>query len=97
MLFMCHGLLTVITETKMHKQMKLGIRSSVLACLTALILGISNQTLAGDDHASEAAAHDKDMNFRIVTDVTPSIRDDGESTADHSKFEGLQQDFATGP
>lgn len=80
---------------KMHKQVKLDIRSSVLICLTALTLGISNQTSASDEHHSEAG-DDKDMNFRIVTDNAPSIRDDGESTADHGKFESLEGPFENG-
>ncbi|MES9835504.1 MAG: tetrathionate reductase family octaheme c-type cytochrome [Candidatus Thiodiazotropha sp.] len=79
----------------MHKQVKLDIRSSVLICLTALTLGISNQTSASDEHHSEAG-DDKDMNFRIVTDNAPSIRDDGESTADHGKFESLEGPFENG-
>ncbi|PVV10622.1 MAG: cytochrome C [gamma proteobacterium symbiont of Ctena orbiculata] len=37
------------------------------------------------------------MNFRIVTDNSPSIRDDGESTADHGKFESLEGPFVNGP
>ncbi|MFC1325552.1 MAG: tetrathionate reductase family octaheme c-type cytochrome [gamma proteobacterium symbiont of Ctena orbiculata] len=36
------------------------------------------------------------MNFRIVTDNAPSIRDDGESTADHGKFESLEGPFENG-
>ncbi|MEW8605468.1 MAG: tetrathionate reductase family octaheme c-type cytochrome [Candidatus Thiodiazotropha sp.] len=79
----------------MHKQVKLDIRSSVLICLTALTLGISNQTSASDEHHSEAG-DDNDMNFRIVTDNAPSIRDDGESTADHGKFESLEGPFENG-
>ncbi|MCU7816704.1 MAG: tetrathionate reductase family octaheme c-type cytochrome [Candidatus Thiodiazotropha sp. (ex Rostrolucina anterorostrata)] len=37
------------------------------------------------------------MNFRVVVDSKPSIRDDGESTADHSKFEILKGPFESGP
>ncbi len=82
---------------KMHKQHSLVIKSSILACLYALILGISNQLLASTDHESGTAPADSNMNFRIVTDTKPSIRDDGESTADHSKFESLQGPFENGP
>jgi octaheme c-type cytochrome (tetrathionate reductase family) len=82
---------------KIHKQSKLGISSSILVCLTAFLLGISNQTLADTEHTAGTGAIDKDMNFRIVTDLTPSIRDDGESTADHSKFESLEGPFENGP
>jgi len=81
----------------MHKQQRLGIRPGVLACLAALILGISNQLTASTEHESGAAPADSNMNFRIVTDTTPSIRDDGESTADHTKFEALQGPFESGP
>ncbi|MES9972592.1 MAG: tetrathionate reductase family octaheme c-type cytochrome [Candidatus Thiodiazotropha sp.] len=80
----------------MHKQTKPGIRSSVLVCLIALTLGIFSQALAADEQHAKAG-HDKDMNFRIVTDNTPSIRDDGESTADHGKFESLEGPFESGP
>ncbi len=82
---------------KMHKQPSLGIKPGILACLTAFLLGISNQLLAGTEHESAAAHVDQDMNFRIVTDTTPSIRDDGESTADHTKFDALQGPFESGP
>ncbi|MBT3028291.1 MAG: tetrathionate reductase family octaheme c-type cytochrome [Candidatus Thiodiazotropha sp. (ex Ctena orbiculata)] len=81
----------------MHKRQKLGIRSSVLICATLLALGISNQPLASVEHPADGTTHDKDMNFRIVTDTSPSIRDDGESTADHSKFEILEGPFENGP
>ncbi|MBT2969767.1 MAG: tetrathionate reductase family octaheme c-type cytochrome [Candidatus Thiodiazotropha sp. (ex Ctena orbiculata)] len=81
----------------MHKRQKLGIRSSVLICATLLALGISNQPLASVEHPADGTTHDTDMNFRIVTDTSPSIRDDGESTADHSKFEILEGPFENGP
>jgi octaheme c-type cytochrome (tetrathionate reductase family) len=82
---------------KMHKQSKLDINSSILVCLMTFLLGIFNQALADTEHTVDTGAHDKDMNFRIVTDTTPSIRDDGESTADHGKFESLEGPFASGP
>ncbi len=81
----------------MHKQPRLGISPGILACLTALILGISNQLTASTEHESSAAHADANMNFRVVTDTTPSIRDDGESTADHTKFDSLQGPFESGP
>ncbi len=81
----------------MHKQSGLGIRTSILVCLTAFSLGISNQSLAATDHTTGSGPHDKNMNFRIVTDTAPSIRDDGESTADHAKFEILEGPFESGP
>ena len=59
----------------------------------ALMLGLSTQSLAD----TEPPSVDSDMNFRIVTDTSPSIRDDGESTADHSKFESLEGPFESGP
>jgi octaheme c-type cytochrome (tetrathionate reductase family) len=82
---------------KMHKQTKLGINTSIWVCLTAFLLGISNQTLSDTDPGAHPAPQDKNMNFRIVTDLSPSIRDDGESTADHSKFESLEGPFESGP
>ena len=63
--------------------------------LTGLLL-TAFSIQASDEH-TEKAAVDSDMNFRIVTDTKPSIRDDGESTADHSKFEVLQGPFEDGP
>jgi octaheme c-type cytochrome (tetrathionate reductase family) len=63
----------------------------------ALILGISNQLLAETAHPPGHESVDSNMNFRIVTDTSPSIRDDGESTADHSKFESLEGPFENGP
>lgn len=75
----------------------LGKKATIPACLSALILGIPNHIQAGTDHSVEAATADKNMHFRIVTDVTPSIRDDGESTADHKKFESLEGPFESGP
>ncbi|MGD9164008.1 MAG: hypothetical protein PVF13_04540, partial [Chromatiales bacterium] len=62
-----------------------------------MILGISNQAQAGAEHTTDTESNDKNMNFRIVTDTTPSIRDDGESTADHSKYESLEGPFENGP
>ncbi|MET0066423.1 MAG: tetrathionate reductase family octaheme c-type cytochrome [Candidatus Thiodiazotropha sp.] len=79
----------------MHKQHILAGMAGIRVSLWALLLVFSNTV-----HPSgEPAAHglDQDMNFRIVTDTTPSIRDDGESTADHSKFEALEGPFASGP
>lgn len=81
----------------MHKPRILAIKSSTLACLCAFLLGISNQLLASTDHETGTAPADSDMNFRIVEDTQPSIRDDGESTADHTKFEILQGPFESGP
>ncbi|MEW8536842.1 MAG: tetrathionate reductase family octaheme c-type cytochrome [Candidatus Thiodiazotropha endolucinida] len=81
----------------MHKQAKLVINPRILACLTAFLLGISNQTLADTKHTAATEHDDIDMNFRIITDTKPSIRDDGESTADHSKFEVLEGPFEHGP
>ena len=47
--------------------------------------------------AEETAPIDHDMNFRITEDRSPSIRDDGESTADHRKFKELKTPFTSGP
>ncbi len=81
----------------MHKQPRLGAKPGILACLAALMLGLSNQLSAATEHETAATQADANMNFRIVTDTRPSIRDDGESTADHTKFEALQGPFGSGP
>lgn len=89
--------LTVITEMKMHKQPLPETRTGIKVCLCLLILGLSNPLAGSDNLEAGAATIDRDMHFRVVTDTTPSIRDDGESTADHSKFENLQGPFESGP
>jgi octaheme c-type cytochrome (tetrathionate reductase family) len=55
---------------------------------------------AADEHATATQKEeqpDANMNFRIISQVPPSHRSDPEATADHSKFEVLQQEFKAGP
>ncbi|MES9862538.1 MAG: tetrathionate reductase family octaheme c-type cytochrome [Candidatus Thiodiazotropha sp. LLP2] len=80
----------------MHKQNLLAVKTSIRVSAWALILLLSPFTQASDNHTTPSSV-DSDMNFRIVEDSGPSIRDDGESTADHTKFEVLQKDFTSGP
>ncbi|MCG8428518.1 MAG: cytochrome C, partial [Chromatiales bacterium] len=75
----------------MHIQHGL-IRTVLIVCSMLCITAVK----AADDQHGNTAAVDSDMNFRIVEDTKPSIRDDGESTADHSKFEVLQGPFEDG-
>ena len=82
---------------QMPKQPKPGWKSAISACLTALMLGIPTHLIAAAEEGNPHSAADNDMNFRVVTETRPSIRDDGESTADHSKFEILEGPFAKGP
>ncbi|MEW8026211.1 MAG: tetrathionate reductase family octaheme c-type cytochrome [Candidatus Thiodiazotropha sp.] len=89
--------LTANTGMKIDKHSKLGINSRIFLFLTTFLLGVSNQILADIGRTATARHHDKDMNFRIVTDTKPSIRDDGETTADHRKFEILEGPFENGP
>lgn len=64
----------------------------VLALFSSLPAGAESEP-AG----AQSAQPDTNMNFRIISEVPPSERSDPEATADHSKFEVLQQDFSAGP
>ena len=45
----------------------------------------------------DALGSDADMNFRLESEVRPSVRAEPDSTADHSKYAALQGPFHSGP
>ena len=62
---------------------RLGLRPWLL-CLLSLLAG-QGMALAEPAEHSPAPAHtDVDMNYRLVTEVKPTVRPDAGSTADHS-------------
>jgi octaheme c-type cytochrome (tetrathionate reductase family) len=81
----------------MHKQLLLGIKPSVKACLCALMLVVTNSLQATTEHETDTAATEQKPAAPIVTNNRAKIRNAGESTADHSKFESLQGPFESGP
>ena len=65
------------------------IRANSLATFSGLIL-ISTALFAED------VPIDSDMNFRIISNSSPSSKTESNSTADHSKFESLKGPFNNG-
>lgn len=63
----------------------------------ALLLCTAARAEAPAAGHADAAAHDRNMNFRITGDNPPKPREPGDSTADHSQFEVLKGPFSSGP
>jgi len=76
--------------------LRLGHTSKLIVMLFMCFITVTTYTLS----MAETVEHpsDVDMNFRqdIVVEK-PTLRIDSNSTADHSKFEELKQDFSSGP
>jgi len=67
-----------------------------LLCLLLLAAGHGIALAESEEHPPTAHP-DVNMNYRLVTEVAPTVRPDAGSTADHSKFEELKGPFANGP